>query len=216
MELTPDMIIRRDYEAVEKTHKDNIKKLHWGDFVDVLYSFVGIISLGLYIKNKGKYDIWNNGKIAYRIKPKGQKVQQLGTINNLNRLLDDNDSEMLELLNNEYIIEFAKVYDSVGNLIPIWPGGNEFKGKAIINGKYAYDIPNIFFKEYGVMQKMYLEKVLNISVKDAALERFLSNKSVLIESVEQIQAFDENEYYSFIKMIVEEIKTRSEELKKKI
>ena len=185
MSIEPKNIIKREYKSIEEKHKEMTNLLKWGEYVDVLYSFVGIITLGLYIKNKSKYIIWHNGKIGYKNPPSNRKVQQLGTIENLNRLLEKEDEDLMELLNTDEIKEFANVYDSIGNLMPIWPGGNEFKGKALINGAYAYDIPNVFFKEHGTMQKVYLENVLKISVEEAALENFLKDNSPILFDIKK-------------------------------
>ena len=57
MSIEPKNIIKREYKSIEEKHKEMTNLLKWGEYVDVLYSFVGIITLGLYIKNKSKYII---------------------------------------------------------------------------------------------------------------------------------------------------------------
>ena len=41
------------------------------------------------------------------------------------------------------MVNYIKSYCCIGNVIPIWPGGNEARGKMGI-----YDIPELFFNEY--------------------------------------------------------------------
>lgn len=210
--LTAENIIKGRYISVEDKNRALISKLGWGDFTDVLYSFLGIITLGLYIINKDKYVVWNNGKIAYH--NNNGKVQQLGTHKNLKKLFDSKDKDLNYLLNNKYIKEFIDLYDSIGNVIPIWPGGNEFKGKIQIKNMYAYDIPDLFFIEYTRLEEIYLIEILKISVEEAALTRFIQNDKILITGIDKIQCFTLKEYFNFIKEIVEEIKRRNKEIEK--
>lgn len=73
---------------------------------------------------------------------------------------------------NDFIAKFVKVYFSVGNLIPIWKGGNTKKG-GFYNG--FMDLLELFFKAY----YKYYKALLNN--EQAHLELFddYMNKSEL-------------------------------------
>ena len=76
--LTPKEIIRLEYESIEKSYKNEIETLGWGEYTDVLYSFLGVFTLGIYIfeKDKSKYSIGEDNIIRI----KGTK-QWLGSRN---------------------------------------------------------------------------------------------------------------------------------------
>jgi hypothetical protein len=212
--LTPELIIDGKYSSVEKSNSDVIQKLGWGEHTDVLYSFCNIIALGLYIQEKNKYEIGNDKRIRLR----GNR-KWLATHKNLQELKLFNDKAIKVLIDSHIIKEFAQLYNTIGNIIPIWPGGNEFKGRCFINGAYCYDIPDIFFYEYYEMEKVYLKNILKIEITDAALSRFgvnadtnLSNKTKSIFEIFEYKSLDD--YLAFVNNIVNEINTRNDELKK--
>lgn len=125
----------------------------------------------------------------------------------------------MNLIDSPIIREFAIVYNTIGNLIPLWPGGNEFKGTCFIDGEYCYDIPDIFFCKHYEMEKVYIENILKMEISDIALSRFefttnsdSPNKVKSILSIFEYSSLDE--YFAFVKNIVNEIKTRNNELKR--
>ena len=75
-----------------------------------------------------------------------------------------NDEAFIRLNESPELVNFIKLYFSIGNVIPIWPGGNEVRGKMGI-----YDIPELFFNKYRTWtlelirqyQNAYIDSVLN-------------------------------------------------------
>lgn len=98
---------------------------------DVLYSFIGIYQIGIYVFHPNKcrrtdYTIKNeNGKYfkTQYLKDKFKRYEEL------NKTIEES--------------RFIQYIDSIGNVIPIWPGGNIDKGRS-----YCFDIPDIYFKKY--------------------------------------------------------------------
>ena len=83
--------------------------------------------------------------------------------------------------------KFAKVYFDIGNVIPIWPGGNTLRGNQ--NNGFM-DIPELFFHKY---IKWY--NVLNKQYKNAHLEAFLE---------------PENNAFGSLKMFLNSLKTEED------
>lgn len=209
--LTPELIIYGKYTSVERSNSNEIRKLEWGGYADVLYSFCNILALGIYIQEKNKYKVGNDKRI--RLLPDNR--QWLATHKTLQELHSTNNEAIQNLIDKEIIREFAKVYNTIGNVIPIWPGGNEFKGKCFIDNVYCYDIPDIFFRKYCEIEKMYIENILKKEITEVALSRFITvtpspNNVQSISNILEYNSLDE--YLDFIKHIVDEIQTRNEEL----
>lgn len=196
--LTPKEIIRLEYESIEKSYKNEIETLGWGEYTDVLYSFLGVFTLGIYIfeKDKSKYSIGEDNIIRI----KGTK-QWLGSRNYVKKFYPDFMKISSELQG------FANVYTSIGNVVPIWPGGNEFKGK-----DRCYDIPDIFFYKYSQMEEMYVRHILNKELTDVALTRLVTD-SPYIDCIEKVLNYTEKDYRHFVQHIVDEINKRNEEIK---
>jgi hypothetical protein len=116
-------------------------------------------------------------------------------------------SEFSELANVNELKDFANVYNSIGNIAPIWPGGNEFKGRS-----HCYDIPDIFFYNHRKMEEVYVQNLIKKEAKDVALTRFLSDSQPYVNSIETVLKFDKKEYTKFVQHIVEEIRKRTEEV----
>lgn len=158
--LTPERIISLKFGKIENNKK--ISNLGWGDYKDVLYSFLGIYTLGVYIFAKDKKSRYSIGD--------DKIIRIAGTKRWLysRKYIKGHLNEFSELTNTKEIMDFAEVYNSEGNVIPIWPGGNEFKGKA-----GCYDIPDIFFSKYGNMEEIYIQHILHKNIEDVALTSVL-------------------------------------------
>lgn len=200
--LTLKQLINLKYEKIEDDKM--ISKLGWGDYKDVLYSFLGIFTLGIYIfekenGNKNRYSIGRDNIIRI-----AGKRQRLYSRKYIIAHLDD----FSDLVNTKEIRDFVRVYTTVGNIIPIWPGGNEFKGKA-----GCYDIPDIFFCQYRNMEEVYVQHILHKSIEDVALTRFMSG-SPYVSDIQNVFEYDMEEYKKFVVHIVNEIETRTKELEK--
>lgn len=196
--LTPESIISLKFGKIENNKK--ISNLGWGDYKDVLYSFLGIYTLGVYIFAKDKKSRYSIGE--------DKIIRIAGTKRWLysRKYIKEHLNEFSELTNTKEIMDFAEVYNSEGNIIPIWPGGNEFKGKA-----GCYDIPDIFFSKYGNMEEIYIQHILHKNIEDVALTRFIT-KSPYVDAIEDIFDYDVNKYKEFVGHIVNEIKTRTKEI----
>lgn len=58
------------------------------------------------------------------------------------------NKEFVLLNNSPELLDFLKLYYSIGNVIPMWPGGNEVRGK-----KGIYDLPELFFNMYPILDR---------------------------------------------------------------
>lgn len=129
--------------SVEEARGKETKMLGW-DRSDVLYSFLGIYVLGLYAfdKESGK------GKFIR----KGNQIVVSGTNQKLysNKLVVDEglykSSYARELNSLPMFQEFLDLYYDIGNVIPIWPGGNTHRGQF-----QCYDLAHIYFSNKEIL-----------------------------------------------------------------
>lgn len=123
--------------TVESINKDKIKNLEWGAKADVLFSFLGVYVIGMYVYYPMEYRRTN-----YQIHICDSNEYNLeGSIYNFNKIkrINEDREKCKELNENESLKKFIKKYFSIGNVIPIWPGGNTDRGKAGV-----FDILNIY------------------------------------------------------------------------
>lgn len=154
------------YTVEEQTFNDKIYEImnKW-EYKDVLYSFVGIYTIGLWVYYPKDFEATN-----YTIRNKDTK--KYVTVD----FLKDNYKEYGELNSLEELQNFIKLYTSVGNIIPVWPGANVHKGRS-----FCFDIPDIYFKKHSkwtnALIKMtdfsFLDGVLN-SIYSADTKEFLN------------------------------------------
>ena len=112
--LTPELIINGKYTSVEKFNDNVIQKLEWGEHTDVLYSFCNIIALGIYIQEKNQYILGKDKRIRLY-----GETKWLATHNKLQELNLNNYKAIKTLIDSPVINEFAKAYNTIGNVIPI-------------------------------------------------------------------------------------------------
>ncbi|WP_346866664.1 MULTISPECIES: hypothetical protein [unclassified Clostridium] len=186
--------------SLEQYHKEYADKLEWG-YTDVLYSFLGVYVIGVNVFHKDKVECCglqikpkirtNNRQLAYSYKFIKEHYCDYDKLN-----------ELAELN------EFIEVYFKVGNIIPIWPGGNEHRGKS-----QCYDIPDIYFNKDEI--KEYSNNFFNtfLKYKNFYLNDFINNKYSNIK-IEDFLKFNELEYTDFLRHIVEVINKRSELIEK--
>lgn len=199
--LEPKEIIFLEYEPLEKTNRSKTEVLGWGKYTDVLYSFLGIFALGIYIFEKDKSGKYLIGK-DYIIRIVGTRKWLYSR-----KYIQEHFSEFSELANAKEINDFAKVYDSIENIVPIWPGGNEFKGKL-----FCYDISDIFFYNHIEMEKLYIKHFLNKELKDVALTRFDTKSAPYVSKIETVLNYSTQDYLKFVQHIVNEIEQRTKEI----
>ena len=142
-----------NYKSVEAENEDIIKKLNWGRDVDVLYSFLLVYKLGLEIVNPKRFE-----ELKEETKKK-LKINRLNTNSTEFLYLCSCDKAYEEFNSNTLNIEFLNLYFTIGNVIPIWPGGNEARGKMGV-----YDIPELFFNTYPKWTQELIRQYNNISI----------------------------------------------------
>ena len=153
--LSIDPVVHR---SVEEINKETSKRIGWTDYNDVLYSFLLTYKLGLEIISE---DDFNRCAGEY-IKEYKEKFKSCNLNTNSTRFLYycSKDDAFKSLNGRKEYEDFIKLYFSIGNLIPVWPGGNEARGKMGV-----YDMPEIFFGKYieytKVLAKQYKETKLD-------------------------------------------------------
>lgn len=140
--------------SVEEYNKDKIRILGW-ETTDVLYFFLSIYVIGMLVFYPQKYEV-PNIKI---IESNSRKTVYS------NKFVKDNYKECKKL--NEYLEKsgFISHYFDIGNVIPIWPGGNRDRGMC-----YCYDLPEIYFNKE--QNKKWFEQ-LKAMYKNAFLDDIL-------------------------------------------
>lgn len=182
--------------------------------VDVLYSFLGIYAIGVWVYNKDKPEMFKIEKNKIKVSPNndGKFNQILASKNFLLSLQYKNDIPLEVEKLNSVMSPFIKNYFKVGNLIPIWPGGNTLKGNQ--NNGYM-DIPEIFFTEFYDWYKiLFKEPNAFLTEFDKYLEENKSTMKNLESFLERICS--EESYSSYIKNINLVIEKRTEEIEKNI
>lgn len=179
-------------QSIEEKHEEQIKKLQWSRS-DVLYSFLGIYQIGIYVYYPKKCN-----RTPYTIKRKEGKFFDLEYLTT-----DERYEEYEEL--NKAIIEskFITHIDCLGNIIPIWPGGNTDKGKM----SYCFDIPDIYFKKnekwFLLMKQLY---------PNACLDGIADREFSTDDGKQFLDKMNRETYPRFLKHITGVIQTREEYL----
>lgn len=178
--------------SIEEQLLDQTRKLGW-DKTDVLYSFLGIYVIGLRVFYPDIFE-----RTSYLVKaPDGTNVYSnhyvFGT---------DNCLEYHELNNLSRLKDFIEIYDTIGNIIPIWPGGNIDRGRS-----YCFDIPDIYFKKNEKMSKALIS-VYQYSF----MENIVENPKEW--NTDQLLEMTIDDYISFLTHIIEIINYRNHELEK--
>lgn len=212
----------KNFEPVEKKFEKETKKLGW-EYTDVLYSFLGIYVIGLYAIDKES----SMGKQLYRRIEDGFVIfvgdtnKRLYSNNYILKMLKeskqpDNFSKLNQL---KELKGFLRVYNSIGNVIPIWPGGNESRGKF-----GCYDLPELYFldKKIAPWTKCLLKEYdLNLfpdidninSVLDIKHDQTLNAKAKIVKFLDDLNV---ELYKEYLEKIVENIKKREEYLNEKL
>lgn len=120
-------------DTVEFKNKTVTDRFGWRN-TDVLYSFLGIYVLGLLAYYPDEYYLSNT---KYTVKNDNTNyVYKTDYIKN-------SYLKYSELNEDPFLKMFIGKYFTIGNVIPIWPGGNSDRGTTSI-----YDIPEIYLKKY--------------------------------------------------------------------
>lgn len=121
-----------DVEDINEKYADSLGWIN----TDVMYSFLGIYALGVWVYNADKFKVTD-----YYIFVKGTN-QSIYSEKFIRNIQNDSSYNLSEL--NGEIESLINVYFSVGNVMPIWPGGNKEKGVT----KGCFDLPELFFARY--------------------------------------------------------------------
>ena len=169
-------------DSVENVNIEAASDLEW-DRLDTLYSFQKIYQIGLQLP-------------IYSEQLKKARTEIGGNISN--KETQFNLSKYMKEL-NDGVKEtgFISVYFQLGNVIPIWPGGNQDKGA-------GYDFPETYFHE-----NMYWTEALLKKYANACFEEILDNKI----DVDKIKK-DEKDYFAYLTKRKDIIIHRTEKLTK--
>lgn len=212
-------------ESVEEENPRYTEICGGSSQVDVLYSFLGIYALGVWVYNKDKIDknqvIKNSVKgcssrqdfysrrfqlAIQKVKNvKGMDDQRVDEIVNIG--IDVSDLNKNQALNN-----FFNNYFTVGNVIPIWPGGNGLKGKSGV-----FDIPELFFAKY----REWYNVLLDLTGNFAYLDKFNKDFNCNFEKYESLDKFLNSissieKYTKYLEHVNEIIDTRTNLINEKL
>lgn len=196
--------------SLEKDYCVEINILGWG-YTDVLYSFLGVFVVGLKVycgENKcaNLFKIWTKeNKVS--IYEKEYSWNFIGAF--VNYYSDkDNDNKIKiavdELKNLKEINEFINVYSSIGNVFPIWPGGNEHRGTI-----GCYDIPDIYFNN--ALIQNYSRHFFNTFCTNNFMEKIRYGKYRTLTRDSMLN-FSREEYRNFLIHIHDTICEREEKI----
>lgn len=139
------------YDSVEKHNKNFTDLLKW-DRTDTLYSFQKIYQIGLQLpKFKEQYSEARK-TIKGRVDDRTTQSKLCKHMKSLNNKIKDTG--------------FLSVYFELGNVIPIWPGGNQDKGA-------GYDFPETYFTDEN--NRYWTEKLLE-KYPNACMDDVLNNR----------------------------------------
>ena len=208
-----------DIPSVEEYNKDYTDICGGTKQTDVLYSFLGIYALGVWAYNSEKIakecvikdninlpDISRqhlySSRFLYAIqenvdcvtKDTGMDDDRVNKIKSLNL-------DVSKLNENDELKKFIENYFSLGNLIPIWPGGNRLKGQLRL-----FDIPELFFSKYAGWYDLLLEKSTDYAFLDEFDEHLKTNISnyksldTFLDSISSTKKY--NEYLEHVNKII--------------
>lgn len=201
--------------SVEDDNREKSQRLNWGDNIDVLYSFLLIYKLGLEVINNERF---SELKEEYK---QNHKIIRLNPMSLKFLYYCSQDSTFKSLNENKDMLKFLSLYSSIGNVIPIWPGGNEARGK-----KGIYDIPEIFFNMYPLwtdelirqhQDSIFLDEVVKndcfkISREHGKSSITYKNMFSSIEVLKDIMKNNSQAYYDYLKHRNKVISSRSEKI----
>lgn len=191
-------------KSVEDLLKKETEKLNW-QYVDVLFSFKGIYSLGIKAFYPNLVGTVENGTVLYPIFNKKLNSKQRlysGTY------LLEHFEEYKELNNLKELRDFIDIYETLGNLIPVWPGANSHRG---VFG--VYDLADLYFYDSKIEElgRLYY-KNFHSENSVYSISRFCFEKSNTPYKLQDFLSMNREEYKRFLKHIVEVIKNRNSKL----
>lgn len=186
-----EVFFLNERKTVEKYNRDAIIELGW-ECSDVLYSFRGIYSIGVFIYYRHLFI--DDVKTDIFLKNNNGARQRLYS----DKFLKEHYSEFKDVNNLPEIKMFLECYYDIGNVIPTWPGANVNRGMA-----HCYDIPNIYYKRHERFTKLIYGNIY----KNAFLDNVLRNNEY--DTVEKLFKLEKAEYAAFLKYVIGVIKERT-------
>ena len=197
--------------SVEKMNEEKTKKL-WGEIIvgvggqkiewcytDVLYSFKSMYLLGIKAKHQELVEV-----CGHTIRPQNR--------NSPRELAYSEDfilscvDKCRELNNYQGLQQFIDVYETVGNVIPVWPGANVHRGQFC-----CYDCPDIYFNNEKIRDHAlaFYNKYSNSYMcgDDAIIAGIYNNMSV-----KSLINMDKDEYENYIEHAINVIKWRTKKI----
>lgn len=190
--------------SIEEQNSDNKYIKDW-KYKDVLYSFLGIYTIGLWIYYPKEFE-----RTPYTIRPIARKKSNKVSFD---YLCPNDKSEgekykyikYVELNNLEELKSFIKVYTCAGNVIPVWPGANIHRGMG-----YCFDIPDIYFRNPDVIE--WTKTLMTINEKAYLDEIMESNYPSYTEKFLDRMSKNKKEYKGFLKHCISIINNRNTKL----
>ncbi|HFU4055312.1 TPA: hypothetical protein ACGO6G_001369 [Streptococcus suis] len=187
--VTPKLLLDRIKSSVNVEHKyiDFTRENGW-IYSDVLYSFKGIYTLGIKVFYPEFVEL--RGRI---IRPTGKSRRLVYS----QTYLEANYSRFEKLNSLKELKLFIDKYEEIGNLIPIWPGGNVHRGQF-----QCYDIPNVYFNDpkISTFVELYNSSIVEDKNKIPTLKKY---------SIDYLIHMDETQYKNFLIEIVSKIDERT-------
>lgn len=210
--ITVDKMLYSKF-SLEDDYRNKTNKLWGWDYTDVLYSFLGVFVVGLKIYC-GSNEYANLKEIlAKEIQISKRQVEYSWNfirkfVKHYSEKDKDNKIKIAvdELKNLKEMKEFINVYSSIGNVFPIWPGGNVHKGKAS-NG--CYDIPDIYFNKGDIIN--YSKYFFNTFCTNSFMEKIIDGDYCTLTH-DLILNFNREKYRSFLIHIHDTICEREEKI----
>lgn len=195
-------------ESVEAFNKSYAEKCGGKGRLDVLFSFLGIYSVGVWVYNKDNEGLFKceKNKIRVSVEKDGKYNQILCSKTFLLQLQKEKIAGIDVTCLNDCIEKFSKLYFEVGNLIPMWPGGNMLKGNQNMG---FMDIPELFFIRYYDWYQILAKR------EDAYLQEmteYLDANKIYFGSLETFLGFVDSvdKYKIYIDHVVDVISKRSQ------
>ena len=182
----------RNQPSVEDYYSEYTTNLGWEE-TDVLYSFLGVYVLGLIAFYPDQFRI-----AKYRI-----TQNESGNYAYSKLFLSTHYGEYSELNDLPELKEFLSMYFDIGNVIPIWKGGNSDKG---MHGN-CFDNPDIYFKSNINQFKELVRKFPTAYMEDLIISPYEDTPSLLKQMYSS-----KDEYLTFLRHIIGVISKRTEQL----
>lgn len=169
---------------VEKQHRGLTDRLKW-ERTDVLYSFPGIYTIGLLAFHSREFYLVDGGS---QIRPYSSPKQLAYS----RKFLRENYLKYGDLNELAELKEFLKRYGRIGNVCPIWPGGNTDRGFSGV-----YDLPEFYFRKYPRWTSFLISEYPGAHLEPAI---DLENQETVQDFLKKMEG-NQNRYQKFLSRI---------------